>query len=225
MLLLHIETTTTVCSAALSRDGQLLGLEETRGAYVHAENLTVFCDRLLKQQDLKFAQLDGVAVSKGPGSYTGLRIGVSAAKGLCYALGIPLLAVDTLQAMAFGMRDEAKTGLLCPMIDARRMEVYCAIYDQQLQMVQDVKPVIIDADSFAEQLRQGEIWFSGDGAEKCKVVLTHANARFTEAGWPSAKHMIALAEEKFRQQQFEDLALFEPFYLKTFHPGPKRSAE
>jgi tRNA threonylcarbamoyladenosine biosynthesis protein TsaB len=225
MLLLHIETTTTVCSAALSRDGALLGLEETRGAYVHAENLTVFCDRLLKKNDLKFSQLDGVSVSKGPGSYTGLRIGVSAAKGFCYALGIPLIAVDTLQAMAFGMRDEAKEGLLCPMIDARRMEVYCAVYDQHLHTVQETKPLVIDANSFDTFLEKGLVWFSGDGAEKCKPVLQHTNARFTEAGWPSAKHLVALAEEKFRNKQFEDLALFEPFYLKTFHPGPKRSAE
>jgi tRNA threonylcarbamoyladenosine biosynthesis protein TsaB len=191
----------------------------------HAEKLTVFCNEVMQEAGISFAQLEGVAVSKGPGSYTGLRIGVSAAKGICFAQDLPLIAVGTLEAMASGMKAEAQPGdLLCPMIDARRMEVYCALYDAQGNEKSPVAPLVLDERSFADLLPHQRILFSGDGMPKSKGLLSRfPNAIFTEAGTCSAKHLAAIAEKKFAANDFEDLAYFEPFYLKTFHPGPQRS--
>lgn len=224
-MILLIESSTAVCSVALVSSGKILAVREISEANIHAEKLTVFCEEVMKEAGISFSNLDAVAVSKGPGSYTGLRIGVSAAKGICYALNKPLIAIGTLEAMAAGMKSEAQSGdLLCPMIDARRMEVYCAIYDQNGNEKQAVAPLVLDENSFADLLAAERIWFSGDGMPKSKELLSRfPNALFTESGMPSAKHLAALAEKKFAASEFEDLAYFEPFYLKTFHPGPQRS--
>jgi tRNA threonylcarbamoyladenosine biosynthesis protein TsaB len=225
-MILLIESATSVCSVALSDKGRIIAFRELDEPNRHAEKLTVFCDEIVKEAGISFGQLDAVAVSMGPGSYTGLRIGVSAAKGICYALDKPLIAVGTLESMAFGMKQEALAGeLLCPMIDARRMEVYCALYDHEANEVQEVAPLILDENSFANILQEKKIIFSGDGMPKAKELLSRfPNASFTSAGLCSAKNLALPAERKLAAKQFEDVAYFEPFYLKTFHPGPRRSA-
>lgn len=225
MNILLIESSTSICSVALSRDGRIVALREVDESNRHAELLTVFCDEVVKEAGLTFDALDAIAVSKGPGSYTGLRIGVSAAKGICYALNKPLIAIGTLEAMADGMKPEAQPGdLLCPMLDARRMEVYCAIYDHEGNEIEPVAPHILDENSFSILLAEKRIIFSGDGMPKAKEMLSKfPHAIFTNAGNCSAKHLMLRAEKKFLVKDFEDLAYFEPFYLKTFQPGPKRS--
>jgi len=224
-LLLLIETSTTVCSAALARDGEVISSRETNDGYAHAERLTLFCEAVLKEANVSFGELQGVAVSRGPGSYTGLRIGLSAAKGFCYALDIPLMTVDTLKTMAAGMREDAREGVLCPLIDARRMEVYCAVYDLALNEKEAARAEVVDENSFRALLDNNVVLFSGDGMPKCRELLgKHPNARFTEAGIPSAKHLAALAEKMFAENQFEDLAYSEPFYLKAYIAGKKPSA-
>jgi tRNA threonylcarbamoyladenosine biosynthesis protein TsaB len=224
-MLLLIESATSVCSVALASKGKVVAVRELNQTNCHAEKLTVFCEEVMKEAGISFAELDAVAVSHGPGSYTGLRIGMSAAKGICYALNKPLIAIGTLDAMAFGMREEAtESDLLCPMIDARRMEVYCALYHRSGEKFRAVAPLVLDENSFADLLLEHRILFSGDGAEKTKLLLaSKANAVFTASGMPSAIHLAALAEEKLNQKAFEDLAYCEPFYLKNFQPGPKRS--
>ena len=183
---------------------------------------------------MPFSALDAIAVSMGPGSYTGLRIGVSTAKGICYGVDKPLIAISTLQSMAAGFKIEMEsrlTGtpshgtpslpiLLCPMIDARRMEVYNALFDPDLQQVRDIRAEIIHGDSFAVELEKHQVCFFGDGAGKCKPVLgSHPNARFADDFHLSASFMVALAEEKFKRSEFEDVVYFEPYYLKDFIPG------
>lgn len=188
----------------------------------------IYIDEAIKQAGLKPSNLDAVCVSKGPGSYTGLRIGVSAAKGLCYGLGIPLLSVGSLESMARWAKAEFSEELtdvsfFCPMIDARRMEVYTQVFDALLKPLQSVSAEIIDENSFATELEKGKIAFVGDGAAKCKEVIVHPNAVFIDDFNPSARGMIALAELKFSEKQFEDMAYFEPYYLKDFVAGkPKR---
>ena len=226
-LILCIETATPVCSVALVRDGKILSYKESSKKNSHSEVITIFINDLLKESNNNFSDLDAVAVSKGPGSYTGLRIGVSTAKGLCYALDIPLIAINTLQSMAFGMAESLKKNtsgqtastLLCPMIDARRMEVYSAIYNINNKEVRETKAEIIDKYSFSNYFSQNKMIFFGDGASKCQDVITHPNAVFYENINPSAANMASLAEEKFLNQQFEDVAYFEPFYLKDFIAG------
>ncbi|HLG04165.1 MAG TPA: tRNA (adenosine(37)-N6)-threonylcarbamoyltransferase complex dimerization subunit type 1 TsaB [Bacteroidia bacterium] len=222
-MILLIESATSICSVALSSAEKIIALRELPGPSRHAEKLTVFIEEVMREAQLEFSGLDAVAVSMGPGSYTGLRIGVSAAKGICYAVQKPLIAVGTLEAMAWGMKREAAAGdLLCPMIDARRMEVYCAVYATDLSEVEAVKPVILDANSFDALLKTRTIRFSGDGSFKAKPLLAHhSNARFTEAGMPSARNMAIPASKKLKEKNFVDLAYFEPFYLKTYHPGPQ----
>ena len=223
-LLLHLETATTVCSVALSLDSKLLALEEVNAGYAHAENLVSFCETVLKKSGYTFSDLSAVAVSKGPGSYTGLRIGVSTAKGFCYALAIPLISVTTLQHLAaqLSVQNKASLNLFCPMIDARRMEVYCAIYDSDNKEIKETAAEIITENSFSEILKNRKLIFFGDGAEKCKAVLQpNSNAVFLDAVFPSAKNMIALAYAKFKNKEFEDTAYFEPFYLKDFLIGGK----
>ena len=224
-MILLIESSTAVCSVALVSAGKILAFREVNEATVHAEKLTVFCEEVMNEAGTPFSNLEAVAVSKGPGSYTGLRIGVSAAKGICYAMNIPLIAIGTLEAMAAGMKSEAKAGeLLCPMIDARRLEVYCALYDSDGVEIRAVAPLIFDENSFADLLAEKRILFSGDGMPKSKELLSRfPNAVFTESGMPSSKHLAAIAERKLAAKEFEDVAYFEPFYLKTFHPGPQRS--
>ena len=221
-LILCLETATKSCSVALAKDGQLLAFqEEVSEKYSHSEQLTPFIDSLLQEQGIALTDLDAIAVSKGPGSYTGLRIGVSTAKGLCYALDKPLIGVSTLEAMASGMEKKHPNKVYCPMIDARRMEVYTAFFQNGNQLT-DVEAHIVEADSFSEMLAQSEVLFFGDGADKCQEVITHANATFISSVYPSAKDMVAVAERAFSQQQFEDVAYFEPYYLKDFVAGVKK---
>jgi tRNA threonylcarbamoyladenosine biosynthesis protein TsaB len=226
-LLLLLESSAGVCSVALSRDGKIIALRENTEGNKHAELLSVFCDEVMQHAHVQPSDLDGVAVSGGPGSYTGLRIGASTAKGYCFALNIPLIAVPTLEAMAWGMKhDAAPDDLLCPMIDARRMEVYTAVFDHALNNVAPVMPHVLEERSYHTFLEHKTVWFSGDGMPKARALLSsHPNAKFTECGMHSAKNIAELAEAKFRQQQFEDLAYYVPFYLKNFQPGPKRSQE
>ncbi len=218
-ILLNIETATTVCSVSLSENNKLLAYKELNSGYTHAENLTVFIQDVLKEASLAINKIDAVAVSMGPGSYTGLRIGVSTAKGLCYALNKPLIAIDTLQALAnnYKMNFQIENQLLCPMIDARRMEVYCAIYNSELKNIEAVRAEIVNENSFKEVLLNNKIVYFGDGAEKCKGVLgNNPNAEIVENIVPSALAMIELTNEKFVKNQFENLAYCEPFYLKEF---------
>lgn len=220
-LILNIETSTKNCSVGLSKDGIIIAIkEENNGDYSHAEKLHVFIEDLLKEQKIKISDLDAVAVGKGPGSYTGLRIGVSTAKGLAYASDIPLIAVDTLKALAKNIQIE--TGLIVPMIDARRLEVYSAIFNSEYEKMRTIKAQIIDEHSFKETLENEAVYFLGDGAEKCKEIIQHKNAHFIDDKFPSANQMAFLAEEKYHQKQFEDTAYFEPFYLKDFIVTPSK---
>ncbi len=188
----------------------------------HSSSLAVLINEGFKITKLESKQLNAVAVSKGPGSYTGLRIGVSTAKGICYGAGIPLIAVPTLDIMAIGVILEKITGeeiensLLCPMIDARRMEVYNALYNNIGKRQTEITADIIDEKSYFDALNKQKVYFFGDGAEKCKDVIKHENAIFLENVYPSAKYMLQIANQHFNEQQFEDVAYFEPFYLKDF---------
>lgn len=225
-LLLLLESSGPVCSAALSENGTVIALRENHEGNKHAELLSVFCSEILSDAGFTPNQLEGVAVSGGPGSYTGLRIGASTAKGYCFALNIPLVAIPTLEAMAIGMKNEVQPGeLMCPMIDARRMEVYAAVFDHDLHNIAPVSPVVLETTSFVNFLDQTTVWFSGDGMHKAKELMSkHPNARFTESGIQSARNLAEAAEYKFQKGQFENLAYYVPFYLKNFQPGPKRSA-
>ncbi len=223
-LILNIETATTVCSVSVAQDGKLLAFKEQDGDYSHAENLTVFIQEVIKEANIKLSQLDAIAVSKGPGSYTGLRIGVSTAKGLCYSLEKSLIAVNTLEHLSTSI--SPKEGeLICPMIDARRMEVYCAVFDSNGKEIRKTSAEIIDENSFSDILREHKTIFIGDGATKCKDVLSkNQNAIFVDNVFPSAKNMVSLSEQAFSNKQFEDLAYFEPFYLKDFVAGKKKES-
>ena len=215
--ILNIETATKSCSVALSKNGQLIGChEEVSERYSHSEQLTLFIQELLTQNGLSQQDLDAIAFSSGPGSYTGLRIGLSTAKGLCYALEIPLISVSTLEAMAQLMIDKHPMKIMCPMIDARRMEVFYALFGS---IQNPITAKVIDQDSFAEELEKYPLLFFGDGADKCQQVLTHSNAYFELGIYPSARGMLELAFQKFSKKDFEDLAYYEPFYLKEFVAG------
>ncbi|MFD2584299.1 tRNA (adenosine(37)-N6)-threonylcarbamoyltransferase complex dimerization subunit type 1 TsaB [Pedobacter vanadiisoli] len=216
--ILQIETATAICSVALSVNGETISFKEEKGQNLHAANLTIFIDEVVKTAGLNYQELDAIAISKGPGSYTGLRIGVSTAKGLCYALDKPLIAIETLEMMAAGFLAENPdySGLICPMIDARRMEVYTAVFDPSLNLLLPTEAKIIDETSFNAFLSQQCITFLGDGAAKCAGVLTHPNARFTATNFNSAPYMSKLAKQAFDNGNFEDVAYFEPFYLKDF---------
>lgn len=223
-LILNIETATTMCSVSLGKDGQLLALKELNDDYTHAENLTLFIDDVVQQAGIQLKDIDAVAVSKGPGSYTGLRIGVSTAKGLCYSLEKPLLAINTLEHLSRSVSVEEGT-LICPMIDARRMEVYCAVYDYSGKEILPTAAEIIDENSFSSLLNGHKIFFIGDGAAKCKDAFSsQVNAVFIDGIFPSAKQMISLSEKAYLAAKFEDVAYFEPFYLKDFVAGKKKEA-
>ena len=217
-LILNMESATTVCSVALSDKGRVLAVRELNDGYTHAENLHVFIEAVLKEQGVSARELAAVAVSKGPGSYTGLRIGVSAAKGLCYALGLPLIGVDTLQAMAFRAREKfPEVPYFCPMIDARRMEVYCAVFDRSLRMVKPTEALVVDEQSKGLFNAYPGLCVFGDGMAKCKTLLRDVpGVSFAEDLHPSAESLCALSYERFRAQHFEDTAYFEPYYLKDF---------
>lgn len=206
--ILCLETSTDVCSVALFSDGRLVDSREIHEPQAHAEKLAVFIKEVLGG-----SELSAVAVSEGPGSYTGLRIGVSTAKGLSYALGIPLIAVGTLELMASAVQGG---DWFCPMIDARRMEVYCALFDETGRMVEKPHAKVIEADSFSDVLASRRVLFFGNGAMKCRDILRHDNAIFLEGVVPRAADMGRLAGERFAAQQFVDLASFEPVYLKEF---------
>ncbi len=213
--LLHIETTTDICSIGISQDEQLLALQEITEFAEHASKITLLIETCLQEAKMLMQDLDAVSVSQGPGSYTALRIGVSTAKGICYALNKPLIAVDTLQALALAtFKTEQKDALYCPMIDARRMEVYCAIYDTTNQLIHEAAALKIEGDTFDSYFKNDQsIVFSGNGAEKCKSILISEFAHFSPIVC-SAKHLIPFALQAFQNQQFADLAYFEPFYLK-----------
>lgn len=214
-LILNIETSTKNCSVSISKDGKIIASKELNSDnYSHAEKLHPFINDVLSTKSLKLADLDAVAVSKGPGSYTGLRIGVSAAKGICYASDIPLIAIPTLYSLASSQ--QGKYSILIPMLDARRMEVYSSIYDKDLNKLRETKADIIDEKSYLEYLDKGQVIFFGDGAEKCKKIITHKNAIFIDNIFPSAKYMGEIAEKMYLEKTFEDTAYFEPFYLKDF---------
>ncbi|TAF45804.1 MAG: tRNA (adenosine(37)-N6)-threonylcarbamoyltransferase complex dimerization subunit type 1 TsaB [Sphingobacteriales bacterium] len=220
-IILLIETATQCCSVAIAQDGALLYKKELNEQNVHAGLITLFIDEVINNSIADYAKIDAVAVSRGPGSYTGLRIGVSTAKGLCYALDKPLIAVDTLQAMAYGFKAQYKIEddkiRLCPMIDARRMEVYCALYDVKGILVLPTEAKIIDEYSFSNKLNEHKIYFFGDGASKCGNALSaQSNAIIVDNFINSAEDMCALAYQKFIANQFENVAYFEPFYLKEF---------
>lgn len=215
--ILSIETATPVCSVGLYTDGKLQALFESYLDKSHSKHLTIIIQEVIRSAELTFSDIDAIAVSKGPGSYTGLRIGTSTAKGLCYGLDIPLISVDTLEAMAHGVSGYLSDDiLLCPMLDARRMEVYCRLYKKNLHAITDTEAVVIDSKSFTSYLEKHKIAFFGNGASKCKSVIYHPNAVFIEGVHPSAKEIGALAIHKYAASLFEDLAKYEPFYLKEF---------
>lgn len=215
--IIHIETATEVCSCALSSDGKVLLSRENAQAQSHAASLGVFVEEAMRFSRENKLKISAVSVSCGPGSYTGLRIGVSEAKGLSYGLGVPLIAVPTHKIMAWMIRNNVPSDtLLCPMIDARRMEVYSTIFDTNLNVVRATSADIIDEDSFAEQLTKHKMIFFGNGADKCKDVIVHPNASFISGVKPKAEAMVALAELGFSNSDFVDSAYFEPFYLKEF---------
>ena len=227
-VILNIETATRVCSVSLAVDGVVKAIKESKVKNPHAEQVTLFSEQVVEKAGYRFSDLDAVAVSKGPGSYTGLRIGVSTAKGYCFALNKPLIAVGTLDAMAWGLVNALrnKKQLLhayyyCPMIDARRMEVYDAVYDHELNKVKQVNATILDKDTYSAFFADRAVVFGGDGAEKAKELYFNIKdkAYFLDGFEPSSMHMAKLAEQKFNNKQFEDVAYFEPYYLKEFVAG------
>ncbi len=230
-VILLIETSTRVCSVGLAINGCVKAIREDHSEqYSHSSLLTVFMDEVISEAGLGRDDISAVAVSSGPGSYTGLRIGVSAAKGFCFALDVPLIAVDTMEALAthaldvISDRDEtispvAIEGLLCPMIDARRMEVYHALLRADLSVFMPTSARVIDSDSFSEVLKAQKMFFFGDGAAKCKDVIQSPNAFFVEDIYPSVTGMVQSAFRKYQQKEFVDVAYYEPFYLKDFVAG------
>ncbi|QNJ97841.1 tRNA (adenosine(37)-N6)-threonylcarbamoyltransferase complex dimerization subunit type 1 TsaB [Constantimarinum furrinae] len=213
--ILCLETATTNCSVALSVNGSVISLrEDDSPGFSHAEKLHVFIEEVLREGRLKNKDIDAIAVSRGPGSYTGLRIGVSAAKGMCFALDIPLLSIATLQSLAAGVM--SSEGLVIPMLDARRMEVYSAVYSPKNIQIRETRAEIVTPQSFASFLEKGRVTFVGSGVKKFKEICNHPNAVFIEGISPSARNMAALAEDKHKKSDLEDVAYFEPYYLKDF---------
>ena len=213
--ILNIETSTTNCSVSLSKEGETLVLkEDNNNKYSHAERLHSYIDEVLIKAKIQLGDLDAIAISKGPGSYTGLRIGVSAAKGLCFAADKPLISVATLEALAHQI--EIEKGVIVSMLDARRMEVYSAIFNAKHQQIRDTQAQILDEQSFKDYLDKGKVYFIGNGVEKTKTLINHPNAIFIENKLPSANEMSVLANNKYKKNDTEDVAYFEPYYLKDF---------
>ncbi|SFS65134.1 tRNA (adenosine(37)-N6)-threonylcarbamoyltransferase complex dimerization subunit type 1 TsaB [Lutibacter maritimus] len=213
--ILNIETATKNCSVSVAKDGEIVAFKElNEGGFSHAEKLHQFISDVINETNITFSNLKAIAVSKGPGSYTGLRIGVSAAKGLCFALDIPLISVNTLQSLAESVI--ISEGYKIPMLDARRMEVYSAVYDEQNNLKEEVTATIVSEDSFLNFLEKNTVYFFGDGADKCREILTHKNAIFIDNKFPSAKEMGKLSYLKYKKSDIENVAYFEPFYLKDF---------
>ena len=222
-LILGIETATKNCSVALFKDGLVIAEKENiTDGYTHAEQLTLFIQDVIDSANVNLKDVESVALSMGPGSYTGLRIGTSTAKGLCYALDVPLIAISTLKAMAFAMAKNEKSAIYCPMIDARRMEVFSALYDSNNKQLRGVQADVIGENTYAEFL-ENEIIFFGDGSLKCQEIINHKNAKFIEGINPSAKNLGILANTKFENKDFENVAYFEPYYLKDFVAGKKKA--
>ena len=216
-IILNLETSSTNCSVCLAKDGVILAMKELNSEnYSHAEKLHVFIEEVIKEATLKMQDLEAIAVSKGPGSYTGLRIGVSAAKGLCYALSIPLVSISTLKSMASQLKGVNDDVTIIPVLDARRMEVYSAIFDSQLNQVRETKAEIIDEQSFEAYIGSTSVHFLGSGAEKIKGIFNSENLTFHLDVVPSAKEMALISFDKFKNKDFEDVAYFEPYYLKDF---------
>ena len=214
-LLLNIETSTTNCSVSLSKDEEILVLkEDNNSGYSHAEKLHVFIQDVFNEANISKNNIDAVSISKGPGSYTGLRIGVSAAKGLCYALDKPLISVSTLEALAHQVKID--DGIIIPMLDARRMEVYSAIFTSNYKAIRAIEAQILDASSFKEELVKQSVYFIGNGVDKTKQIINHANAVFIEDKLPSASTLGKIANAKYKIGNIEDVAYFEPYYLKDF---------
>lgn len=215
MYILNIETATTNCSVSLSNKGETVILKEDyNDNYSHAERLHLYIDDVLKEAKISISELQAIAVSKGPGSYTGLRIGVSAAKGLCFAADKPLISISTLKALAHQI--ETEEGVIVPMLDARRLEVFSAIFDSDYNQVRDTQAQVLDENSFKEYLDEGKVFFVGNGVAKTKELISHPNAVFIENKLPSANEMSQLAFAKYKKSDIEDVAYFEPYYLKDF---------
>jgi tRNA threonylcarbamoyladenosine biosynthesis protein TsaB len=214
-IILNIETSTTNCSVSLSKEGEILVLkEDNNNKYSHAERLHSYIDEVLIEAKIPLSNLDAISISKGPGSYTGLRIGVSAAKGLCFAIDKPLISVATLEALAHQIKIEE--GVIVSMLDARRMEVYSAVFNTEFQQIRDTQAQILDKQSFKDYLEEGKVYFIGNGVEKTKTLISHPNAVFIDNKLPSANEMSTLSYKKFKENSFEDVAYFEPYYLKDF---------
>ncbi len=224
-MILCLETATPICSVALNENGRNLALRECEGQNAHSEKITIFIQEVMDEVGVRYDQLDAVAVSMGPGSYTGLRIGVSTAKGVCYAANLPLMAIDTLEAMACGMK--ARLGsqcqasdLLIPMIDARRMEVYASVFDANMNRVNETAALVIDENSFSDLCGTHRLWLFGDGAPKLEKVFAERPEILIQKDFnPSAAFMAPLVEKALQEKRFVDVAYFEPFYLKDFVAG------
>jgi tRNA threonylcarbamoyladenosine biosynthesis protein TsaB len=222
--ILLLDTATEVCSAALSENDEIVSFREKSDGFRHSELLTIFIGELLPEAGWSVSQLDAVCVSRGPGSYTGLRIGVSVAKGMCYGLDIPLIAISSLHSMAdhvalniHSRKDSDNSGiLLCPMLDARRMEIYTALFDLSGKQITGIKAEIIHDHSFSEELNSCKVFFFGNGAQKCKSIIRHPDAHFIDDINASARFMSRIACDSFKNKKFENVAYFEPFYLKDF---------
>lgn len=223
-IILNLETATTNCSVSISNGNEVIFLKENNAVnYSHSEQLHVFIKEVLQEASLSFSDLNAIAISKGPGSYTGLRIGVSAAKGLCFSLDLPLISVPTLQSMAH----QAQLGegdLVIPVLDARRMEVYSAVFNHQYEEIRETRAEIIDGNSFLDYVSNLKVHVVGSGAEKCMDMLAYPNFEFDTSIVPSAKEMAPIAFEKYNKGQFEDVAYFEPYYLKDFVVQSKKKA-
>ncbi|MGK7391809.1 MAG: tRNA (adenosine(37)-N6)-threonylcarbamoyltransferase complex dimerization subunit type 1 TsaB [Candidatus Cyclobacteriaceae bacterium M2_1C_046] len=223
-LILSIETATPVCAVALHKEGNLLAEAKLLKDKSHSDKLAVLIDQLLEHNNIKKSQLSAVAVSEGPGSYTGLRIGVSTAKGLCFGLDIPLIAISSLTALGAQVRNcIGDHDLMIPMFDARRMEVYAQVLNKKLEVIEKTQPVIIDEDSFGNFLKDHTVYIFGDGADKCKPVLIDDKFKFVDNVIPSAASVGELAYQRYLEKDFSDVAYFEPFYLKEFRAGKPKS--
>lgn len=218
-LILNLETSTNVCSVSVSKDGETVFYIEDRNGPSHASLLGLFVQKAVDEMDLITNKPDAIAVSKGPGSYTGLRIGVSESKGLCYGWDIPLIALDTLEVLTesvFQKKDWEPSFLFCPMLDARRMEVYTCLMDKTFARIKEIEAIVVDNTFLQHELSSHQIVFFGNGSDKCKGVIQSSNSIFIPDIYPSAKSMSKLAEKRFNEQKFENIAYFEPFYLKDF---------
>ena len=219
--LILIETSTALCSAALAEDGVITSYRESSAPKAHASLTAVFIQEMLEEKGLTIADCDAVCVSKGPGSYTGLRVGVSTAKGLCFGSGKPLIAISTLDILVAQAQIPDNLKYIVPMVDARRMEVYAAVYEiagragNDVRQITETAPAIIDENSYSDILEKGKVLFIGDGAGKCADVIKHPNATFLQC-WPKASAMLEPAMKAYKEKRFEDVAYFEPFYLKEF---------